>query len=294
MKTSASILSMYAVTPCHAGSGSSVGVVDLPIQRERHTNWPVVASSGVKGAMRAHFDRFKNEIINKPDEKTFRFITEKCFGSESKKDKNTNEEYEGHAGSVSVSDLKILAYPMRSDVAPFVWITCPAVLRRLAKDMKLAGKGEVAEIPRVDNEETALCWTGNLPETLFLEDMQVQVQESSIVEEIKPYLPGVDRLLVVHDKVFDYGVSQCTSITAQIKIDQSTGTTANGSLRYQEELPSDSIMYSVIFWDNSRDKEESLKMETIKDYISKEVMSDFLQVGGDETCGRGIFELKWN
>ena len=42
MKNNASILCLYAVTPCHAGSGASVGVVDLPIQRERHTNWPVI------------------------------------------------------------------------------------------------------------------------------------------------------------------------------------------------------------------------------------------------------------
>ena len=46
-----SIAIMYGITPCHAGSGSSMGIVDLPIQRERHTNWPVIQSSGVKGAL---------------------------------------------------------------------------------------------------------------------------------------------------------------------------------------------------------------------------------------------------
>ncbi len=49
------IMSLYAVSPVHAGSGSSMGVVDLPIQRERHTNWPHIQASGVKGAMRHHF-----------------------------------------------------------------------------------------------------------------------------------------------------------------------------------------------------------------------------------------------
>ena len=57
MKNNASILCLYAVTPCHAGSGASVGVVDLPIQREAHTDWPCVYGSAVKGALRAHAEQ---------------------------------------------------------------------------------------------------------------------------------------------------------------------------------------------------------------------------------------------
>ena len=130
MKNNASILCLYAVTPCHAGSGASVGVVDLPIQRERHTNWPVIQASGVKGALRAHFDRFKTGIKEKPAQQTFDNLTDLVFGSESS----------DHAGSLSVGDMKILAFPMRSNVAPFVWITCPAVLKRFNKDLVLAGR----------------------------------------------------------------------------------------------------------------------------------------------------------
>ena len=102
-----------------------------------------------------------------------------------------------------------------------------------------------------------------------------------------------ERLLVVHDEVFGYGVSHCTSVMAQIKIDQRTGTTATGSLRYQEELPADTLMYTVIFWGDSRDAKESLKADTIRRYIEEEVVAGHLQVGGDETLGRGIFALTW-
>ena len=113
-----SIAIMYAVTPCHAGSGSALGVVDLPIQRERHTNWPMIQASGVKGAFRANFDRFKNKIADKEQIKDFETLTESVFGTSSDG---------GYAGSLSISDAKILAFPMRSNVSPFVWITCPAV-----------------------------------------------------------------------------------------------------------------------------------------------------------------------
>ena len=59
-----SVAVMYAVTPCHAGSGSALGVVDLPIQRERHTNWPVIQASGVKGAFRANFERYYQIVFH--------------------------------------------------------------------------------------------------------------------------------------------------------------------------------------------------------------------------------------
>ena len=68
-----SLVTLYAVTPCHAGSGSSVGVVDLPIQRERHTNYPIIQASGVKGAFKANFKKHKTK------EKFFNYVWN--FGS---------------------------------------------------------------------------------------------------------------------------------------------------------------------------------------------------------------------
>jgi CRISPR-associated protein Cmr4 len=62
------MLYLYVETPLHAGSGTSLGVVDLPVQRERVTGYPLVQSSGIKGKLRAEaycqpeFVRFKNEV----------------------------------------------------------------------------------------------------------------------------------------------------------------------------------------------------------------------------------------
>lgn len=278
---------MYAVTPCHAGSGSSVGVVDLPIQRERHTNWPIIQASGMKGAIRAHFDRFKNALQDQLQEDQFANITEIIFGSEK------SAEY---AGAVSVGDAKILAFPMRSNVAPFVWITCPAVLKRLNKDLALAGRKSL-DLQAIENleKEQALWLAGKFKENgrVLLEDMEVSPVASMTLPDTLKCFKDTERLLVVHDEVFDYGVSNCTSVMAQIKIDQKTGTTDGGSLRYQEELPADSLLYSLIFWGDSCDPDSSQKAETIRSYIEKEVVAEHLQVGGDETMGRGIFSLNW-
>ncbi len=288
MKTESSILTAYAVTPCHAGSGSSIGVVDLPIQRERHTNWPVVASSGVKGAMRSHVDS-RRSILEKElgSEKSQRAV-EYIFGSE-------KNEY---AGAISVTDLKMLAYPMRSNIAPFVWITCPAVLKRLVRDLQLVGKPvpSLSQLSVLTKEEDALWLCGSFSpnKKILLEDMEVECKSEIKLDNILQYFKGADKLLIVHDTVFDYGVSHCTSINAQIKIDQATGTTQSGSLRYQEELPSDTILYSLVFWGDSHDKDREMKTDAIKSLVTDKILKDFVQIGGDETCGRGIFQITWN
>lgn len=297
MNAKPSIITMYAISPCHAGSGTSIGTVDLPIQRERHTNWPLIASSGVKGAMRAQFDKLKSSIKNDSEKLQVEDLTEKVFGTDRDK---SNEENGGYAGSVIVSDAKILAFPMRSNIAPFVWITCPSVLNRLSKDIVLAEKEVKIECVAGIEEENAIILKGDVSEEkVLLEDIEVTIDTSSdsIREKLSPilkYLEQANRLLLVSDKVFDYCVSYCTSITAQIQIDQTTGTTKNGSLRYQEELPSDTIMYCVIFWRNSYKPKAELLSETIKCWIKENIMNRYIQIGGDETCGRGIFELNWN
>lgn len=293
MFDNASIAVMYAVTPCHAGSGSALGVVDLPIQRERHTNWPVIQASGVKGAFRANFERFKGNIADKSQIAEIEKLTESVFGSG-----NGGNDGSGYAGSCSISDARILAYPMRSNVSPFVWITCPAVLKRFSRDLEIAGKGEKpfsADSIRLD-ESDAVCLAGGISGDVLLEDFEVNIKSEQINEfdKIKDYFKDAERLLLVSDDVFNYGVSDCTQIMAQIQINSETGTTKDGSLRYQEELPSDTIMYTVIHWGDSKNSaEEKLKADTIKRFVTDEVIKNHIQIAGDETCGRGIFQLAW-
>jgi CRISPR-associated protein Cmr4 len=277
-----SILTMYAVTPCHAGSGSSLGVIDLPIQRERHTQWPVIHASGLKGAMRAQFDHSKGSI----QAGTSGNLTELIFGSE------TSE----YAGSLAVSDARILAYPMRSSCAPFVWVTSPAVLSRLNRDLTYAG-GSGDDLSPLDSlkKDEAVCVNGSFSDgtKVLLEDAEVTVQGKVSLPALSGFLQKAERLLIVHDEIFTYAVTCCTAVLAQIQIDQTTGTTKDGSLRYQEELPTDTIMYAIVNWGDSRNPGEQLQKRVIMEYVTKDAISTHLQVGGDETLGRGIFELDW-
>jgi len=49
----AAMLFLYCETPVHAGTGTSLSIVDLPIQRERITGLPIVQASSLKGVLRA-------------------------------------------------------------------------------------------------------------------------------------------------------------------------------------------------------------------------------------------------
>ena len=55
-------LFLWTETPLHAGAGSTLTAIDLPIQREIHTQHPVVWASGVKGALRELAGGGKKEL----------------------------------------------------------------------------------------------------------------------------------------------------------------------------------------------------------------------------------------
>ncbi len=44
------ILYLFTRTPLHVGAGASVGAIDQPVQRERHTGFPIVPGSSLKGS----------------------------------------------------------------------------------------------------------------------------------------------------------------------------------------------------------------------------------------------------
>ena len=113
----------YTYSPLHAGVGQSMGVVDLPIEREKHTNYPCVYATGVKGALRAYF---KNANYSKLDD---------VFGK---------EEASSGAGGAVFTDLKILLFPVRSSEGTFKWVTCKRVIERFKRDYKIATNEDIS------------------------------------------------------------------------------------------------------------------------------------------------------
>lgn len=152
-----SALFLLCETPLHAGSGDDLGLVDLPIQRERHTSFPKIESSSLKGALREAFE-------NKADSKNKKFakwedadvMVHRLFGydeaglNDAEKERlkehfrylpeNSDKPKDGHdrAGCLAFTDARLLLFPVKSMKGVFVWLTCPQVLSKLAADMGVA------------------------------------------------------------------------------------------------------------------------------------------------------------
>ncbi len=139
-------LFIYTETPLHAGSGSDLGIVDLPIQRERHTSFPKIESSSLKGALREDFESNDQTTFKAPDGKDY--LIKQGFRSKSKGvairqpltlafGPEGDDSSSAHAGALGFTDARILLFPVKSMKGVFAWITCPAVLRRFERDMHL-------------------------------------------------------------------------------------------------------------------------------------------------------------
>jgi CRISPR-associated protein Cmr4 len=287
-----SIAKLYAISPVHAGSGAATSAVDLPIQRERHTQWPQIQASGVKGAFRDYFRKFNGqakELINL------------IFGSDEDNDL-WKKDWGALPGAVSITDARIFAFPVRSNIAPFIWVICPAVLKRFNSDLAYTGFGKNAEIQNPMEDEAISIGGKNITGKVIIEDAVVDVRQHLQDECIAGFFPELDRLLLVSDEMFKYAVTCCTEIQTHIKIDEKKGTAGDGALWYQEYLPADSVLYTIVHYshrdaaetdeDDIRAKIADLKAATVKQHVESSI-KNFIQIGGDETLGKGIFQLTW-
>lgn len=161
-------LFLICETPLHAGSGDDLGIVDLPIQRERHTSFPKIESSSLKGAIREAFEEKANngrkfENWNDADVKVQRVFgfddgslnkediqkLKKSFTFKEKREGDEKEhEIDGSefAGSLAFTDARLLFFPVKSMKGVFVWISCPQVLNRLAADLQITQRGSIESL----------------------------------------------------------------------------------------------------------------------------------------------------
>lgn len=281
------LLLIHALTGLHPGSGTALGVVDLPVQRERHTAWPLIPGSSLKGILRDACKR-KNGSADE---------LYAVFGPEP-------SDADAHAGALSLTDARILAFPVRSLRGVFAWVTCAAVLERLSRDLSLVGKGGLKDIPKLDKEKAAcqenspLLVDGN---KLVLEEFEfARVAEANSVagwvashatEDEATQARIRTHLAVLHDDDFTHFVRHATEVVARVGLDYQRKTVKQGALFYQEFLPAETLFYCLVVAEDSRRKD--LKKDaawTLK--YAKEHVPPVLQIGGNETIGKGLCAVR--
>lgn len=279
MKTA--ILGLHAETSIHAGAGSALDVIDLPIQREAHNNWPCIFGSSVKGALRAAASAAKNPHI------------EAVFGP-------AIATTEAYAGALLVGDARLLLLPVRSLTTHFKWITCPAALQRFKRDAERLGKTAQFAVPDMPGETKA--WAMSAGE-VFLEEYRFDVEIKDLSEIIKAFVlvSGVEgfegalnnQLLILHDDDFSYLVKHAMPVTPHIKLDSETKSVVGGALWYEETLPPETLLYVCLAANDARDKGGKLSAdEVLQTVMGMFTAKPYLQIGGNETVGMGWCKVK--
>lgn len=278
MTTSSTMLGLVAQTSIHAGAGSSLGVVGLPIQRECHSGRPCISGSAVKGALRTRAEDDKVSWLAG------------VFGPD------TNGAG-AQAGAICVVDARLLFLPVRSLTSKFRWVTCPDVLRRLQRDAELLGLGWAIPALLPINEEEALVHRDQECGDLFLEELRFSARQADLSSLVKLLLPliGQERkvelgnlLTIISDDHFDVLCRHSTPVHAHIAIDNKTNTAVSGALRYGETLPPESVLYLFVIAQPERARGQKMSASQVLGKLTGLFASrPWLQLGGNQNVGMG-------
>jgi CRISPR-associated protein Cmr4 len=280
------IMGMLAETSIHPGVGQSAGFVDLPVAREKVTNYPVIVGSSLKGSL---LDRAREEygtrVMTDEEEEKIELPPEieRIFGKQNS------------AGEVMISDARLLLLPVRCLTGQYRWITCPYLLERFMRDITLAGL-RTQPIPKVVGPKKGEAWCEDsgrifLEEREFLVTDKVTSKISEHLEHIKKLVyhgPVKDRvnrqLVLLHEDDFKWFASFGLPVTARNNLDEITKFSEH--LWYEETLPQDTVMYTLLIERMDGSIAKVRKLLKVRPY---------LQVGGNETVGHGWFALVlWN
>jgi CRISPR-associated protein Cmr4 len=273
------LLFVHAVSPLHAGTGQGVGVIDLPIAREKATQIPYLPGSSIKGVFRDACEDANLRV--------------KVFGPDT-----GNAEL--HAGAVTFTDARLLLLPTRSLHGVFAWVTSPLLLSRLVRDAK-----DVKELPAAPTKipvpveggcfvsmENALAMSVGTGQRVVLEDLPLEFTASADVTAWADWLGqrlSLDnlnaRLCIVSDDVLSFLLETATEISARIRIDDEKKTVANGQLWYEEALPTETVLVSLVV--GSQIKTSNATPKDVFDTV-KSLSAETLQFGGKATVGRGL------
>ncbi len=305
----ARLLFTHALSPLHAGTGQGVGVIDLPIAREKATGIPYVPGSSLKGVLReSSWNKAKG---NTAEEKN----CEHVFGP-------PTDNADAFSGAAQFADQRLLCLPVRSLSGTFAWVTSPYLLTRFLRDAKDTGQTAliqplkeitlaekkclvITEFSVNDSQvKTKLKLRVHNQDKVVLEDLDLElIEDSNATEWAKAIAMCVfvdaslrkefaARFCVVPDNVLSFLLDTATEITARIKVREDVKTVQRGGLWYEEALPTETILYGfVLATPTGYHTKNGVDAKTIFDVIDKSI-EPVAQLGGNATVGRGLCRLR--
>ena len=230
------ILYLFTRTPLHVGAGASVGAIDQPVQRERHTGFPIIPGSSVKGVLRDHLRSLGDSALNN------------LFGEGGDGEKFT-------AGKISFGEARLLAFPVRSAKGAFALATSPLTLQRFARDAGCSVNIPVAPADMTCMAGSKLVIEKNGQKGVVLEEYRFKVTEAfptaweSILTKLltDAVLSGSEgRFVLLSDGDLSHFAVNACQVNQHVRIDDESGTAEDGGLFNEETVPSETLFYAPL------------------------------------------------
>ncbi|QUS62541.1 type III-B CRISPR module RAMP protein Cmr4 [Synechocystis sp. PCC 7338] len=262
----------YLLAPLHTGGTTQEGNL-LGIARESHTNYPYIPSSSIRGKIRSlatnpvtKIDLFGPEL-NSPESKEYEAETGKKIDQLSQ-------------GSIWIGDGSLLWIPIPSLSHGVIWISCPLLLNRYAR---------VANVTPQTSIVPYLCNFQQANEKVYLKDAIFEPSDLTQWQHWQQFIPtqlnaAIERVLVLPDQHCATVIQMGLWRQVKIKLDQHK--TVDGGFRYEEAIPPDTLMYFP--WGTTSQTSNTSQAET--DFNSLLTQHQILQIGGQESLGRGFVE----
>jgi CRISPR-associated protein Cmr4 len=276
------LLYLYAESPVHTGAAGSQDVLDLPVQREASTRYPVIWGQSLKGALRqaAGDAAWVNEV----------------FGSAPGDSDGAGGGTT--AGTLAVGDAQLVAMPVPTLRRTFAWVTSELALSRLARKYKLVKPtASVPSLPRVRPEDglaSSADWAAGTEEVLGPYLIRLTADDSltgwaeRVAADVLDWDPvfgpfaaklRTDLVLVGSDLVVEV-LAESTEQAVRVQLGE--GKTVKNGPFYSEYLPAETLMAASLTLRGSGDTAGNRRA------VEKLVDCSLLQIGGDETLGKGL------
>ena len=284
------LLFLYAETPVHVGADTSIGALDLPIQREVSTGLPIIKAESLKGALRERFRPARDKAADR-DRWT------KIFGAEPPAAGTRAGKL--RPGSLRVHEAQLVAFPAPAFSSTFVWVTSPLARARLARKARLAGLAGVLRPGPAGPAGAACLAAGHQQGQFVLGPYVVTVSHDpglsdwarGLGEVALPRLPEHEyfrdklatSLFDCPDDLLGAISRDCAPVAARVQL----GTGEDGSAPrktvqhgpfYSEYLPAESLLAALLECNDSDDL----------DHVRNGLDDRILRIGGDETLGKGM------
>ncbi len=296
---------LKTLTPLHIGGEQGDGLIDKPILRERHTGWPLIPGTAVKGVLADSYDASASQRADSAQKKA-------AFG-------RASENSEDQSGALLFTDLRILCLPVRSQSGTFAWVSSKAALNRFEDELrefagydnnnliKLATPNQIS----VATESSLRVGEGNV---VVLEDLLLQESagQGDTTKTLATQLASqlhldadwranfVERFALVTDNVFNHFCATALELRPRVKIDNKTGVVEKGKFWYEELVPEQAIFVGHVFCEKvfSVTKNEGKKFSgsgidpnsLLEQFCTK---TKRLQFGGTGSVGRGQCQVRF-